>query len=297
VTGSQLHFRLNLVDAAPVRASRITRIAFDDFLHSSGATAKALSDAALNNLLGSFDQLAIEAVVDQVTAAIGPVSLKVQIAHSGDGVHWIPKRVIPEVSVPSTLSLTGPTYMDIGYDDGTTPTLGLVRLELELAAAAGPIGAHVRIHVTANDFQERDFTAALHEADRSYPYQLYDICYPAGSRIASWRIKELVGYWLYRNELQVDLLGTVAIVPARQMVCFNAVGDYILVVDGKVVWSSRAYWNAVQLPTTKAPPKYPNDPQGGWTLEGAGDMTHGAAWKKLSGLFSGQGTGHDGHGA
>jgi len=280
LAGSLLGFRLGSPSGTPGRPSRVTRVVFDELIHSAGNTVTALSDPSLGNLLGSFDQLVIEAVVDQVSAGIGPASLKIQIAHSGNGVHWIAKRAAPEVSVPSTLSLTGPTYMDLGYDDGKAPSLGFIRLELMLEAAGGPVGAHVRIHATANDLSRRDFSASVNEADRSYPYTRYSLCYPAGSRIQMWRIRELVGYWRYRNELEVDLPKAAAIVPRNQMVCFNAVGDYILVVNGQVVWSSRAYWNAVLEGTEHAPPKAPNDPQGGWTLQETGPI-HGMGWKRL----------------
>ena len=193
--------------------------------------------------------------------------------------------------MPATLSLTGPTYMDLGYDDGTLPSLGLIRLELALEAVVGPVGAHVRIHATANDVGADDFSAAVHAADNAYPYRLYSQCYPAGSRLEMSRISELIGYWRYRNELQIDWTTLTAIVPKHQMVCFNAAGDYILVVGDRVVWSSRAYWGSVLGGTTHAPPKTPNDPQGGWTVA----ASSGDGWKKLVGIGSSQGSGGGDH--
>ncbi|MCC6554700.1 MAG: hypothetical protein IT372_17135 [Polyangiaceae bacterium] len=284
---SSIGSHLGLVSGAVRRPGRVTRVAFDDFIQGPGSLVSAVSDPAVSKVLGSLDQLAIEAVVDQVAAAVGPASLKIRIAHSGDGIHWLPKNPIPEVNVPATLSLTGPTYMDLGYDDGRIPSLGLVRLELTLDAVAGPVSAHVRIHATANDVGADEFSAAVHAADNAYPYQQYSQRYPAGSRIEMSRIRELIGYWHYRNELQIDWTSLAAIVPKDQMVCFNAVGDYILVVGDRVVWSSRAYWGSVLEGTTHAPPKTPNDPQGGWTLSTGG----GLDWKKFAGIVSSQGSG------
>src|SRR5262249_17365691 len=154
--------------------------------------------------------------------AVGPASLKIRIAHSGDGVHWLPKSPIPEVSVPAALTFTGPTYMDLGYDDGRIPSLGLVQLELTLKAVAGPVRAHVRIHATANAVGADDFSGGAPAADNASPYRLYSQCSPAGSRLEMSRIRELIGYWEYRNELQIDWTSLTAIVPKGQMVCFNA---------------------------------------------------------------------------
>jgi hypothetical protein len=269
---------------------RITAVAFDDFLEGKGAIALGISDPSLNNVVGVYDQLAIEAIADQVSAAVGPVSLTIQIAHSANGVHWIPKRPAPEVS--SDLSVTGPTYLEIGSDDGTQPSLGMVRLELRLKATAGPVKAHVRVHVTANDVNQKAFAAELDEAERGYPYSSYNVCYPAGSKLAISRIRLLLGYWQYKNQLQLDPSTLAAIVPKNQMVCFNAVGDYILVENGLVIWSSRAYWHAVYEGMSKGPGKSAEDPDIDVTLERS--MPSPEALKTLAQLMSqGSGKGDD----
>jgi len=67
-------------------------LAFDEYL-TSGAAVMYTSDA-LNAQLGAFDQLALMAVVDDVTPDpnLGSSGFKVQIRHSADGRNWLPKN-------------------------------------------------------------------------------------------------------------------------------------------------------------------------------------------------------------
>ncbi|HTN89035.1 MAG TPA: hypothetical protein VL242_35400 [Sorangium sp.] len=208
-------------------------------MQSSTAIAKAVSYPSLGALLGAYDQLAVEVSADQVQAGVGPVSLHVYLAHSGNGYVWALKQPTP-LTHTDNLSLTSKTYLDIGYDLGLIPSMGIVRLELTLQANGGPVRARVRVNVTANNVREREFSAAVMQTQQQGPsINAYSRCYPSGSRIATEAVKELIGYWEYTNNLRTD--GSSAIVPPDQMVCFNAYDDYILVERGKAVWSSHAY--------------------------------------------------------
>jgi len=169
--------------------------------------------------------------------------------------------------------------MDLGYDDGTTPTLGFVRLRLALAAAGGPVGAHVRVMVTGNDLREKDFAADLKAVQSRFDTTTYDLAYPAGSRIAPYRIKEMLPYlWHFYHEVGprfVNQHGKPALmveIPPGTTVYFNGAGQYILVDGGAVVWSSVAYAEAKLEPRHPGEPaKKASDPQGSVTIKYADD--------------------------
>ncbi|XXY54664.1 hypothetical protein WME91_26380 [Sorangium sp. So ce269] len=229
------------IDRQRARSGRITRTVYNDFMHSSTAVAKAVSAPRMGALLGFYDQLAVEVITDQASAGVGPLSLAVHLAHSGDGFAWALKQSTPLVQ-EGALSLTGKTYLDIGFDDGVAPSMGVVRLELTLQAASGPVRARVKVNVTANNLRERDFSAAVKKAQEpGSGLDRYDRCYPSGSRIHPAKVRDLIGYWYYTNKYVLDFQSMSVVVPRDQMVCFNAYDDYILVDRGKVVWSSRAY--------------------------------------------------------
>ena len=93
--------------------------------------------------LGRCDQLSLQAVIDKVSAA---GSIAVQIQHSADGRHFVPKNGSPEVS--STLTV-GQTNVFSGGDMSTAPTLGYVRLSISLSGAS--FSAHVKVYATMRD--------------------------------------------------------------------------------------------------------------------------------------------------
>ncbi|KYG09321.1 hypothetical protein BE21_18475 [Sorangium cellulosum] len=228
-------------------------------MQSSTAIAKAVSYPSLGALLGAYDQLAIEVSADRVEAGVGPVSLHVYLAHSGDGYVWDRKQPAP-LTHTDNLSLTGKTYLDIGYDLGLIPSMAIVRLELTLQANGGPVSARVRVHVTANNVREREFSAAVMKTQQQAPsFNAYSRCYPSGSRISESAVKYLIEYWRHTNKLRYNHYAVV--VPPDQMVCFNAYGDYILVERGKPVWSSRVYEE--QLPGAQhwGPKRTAEDPK------------------------------------
>ncbi|WP_437905086.1 hypothetical protein WME95_43065 [Sorangium sp. So ce327] len=229
-------------------------------MYSSTAIAKAVSYPSLGKLLGAYDQLAVEVSTDQVEASVGPVSLHVYLAHSGDGLVWSWKQPTPLTNTDA-VSLTGKTYLNIGYDRGLIPSMGIVRLELTLQANGGPVRARVRVHVTANNLREREFSAMVDNAQRQVPgADVYDRCYPGGSSISRSKVWDLMGYWAYAYNHRPELLSQSVIVPRDQMVCFNAYNDYILVDRGKVVWSSRLYKQQTTAPHY-GPPRPDGDPQ------------------------------------
>jgi hypothetical protein len=157
-------------------AHRIQLLAFDDYVQASGSSASAVTSALFESLLGSFDQLAIQVVADDtaVGGTTTPLSLEAQIEHSGDGVNWQNKRATAEVA-PTTIQANGATApttttLPMGYDDGSTPTLALVRIRLDLGSLTGPVSAHVKVHVTCNDLHERQFAVGIAEAIRNAPH-------------------------------------------------------------------------------------------------------------------------------
>jgi hypothetical protein len=125
-------------------------LAFDEYL-TSGAAVMYTSDA-LNAQLGAFDQLALMAVVDDVTPDpnLGSSGFKVQIRHSADGRNWLPKNAfgVTEIGGSTGITLVTGQHAYAGGDAGTPPSLGLVQLRVDLGTARA---AHVRVHVTGRN--------------------------------------------------------------------------------------------------------------------------------------------------
>lgn len=117
---------------------------FDDFV---AGTAPAYTDASWNPTLGGADKLAIMAVADQVSGT-SAITLTVAIEHSGDGRNFLSKNAAAEINA-QTIDSTQ-TWALNGSDSGVTPSLGFVRLRVQLASASAA-QAHVRIHVTGRD--------------------------------------------------------------------------------------------------------------------------------------------------
>jgi len=123
------------------------KLVFDEHLQGPGPF---YTSSVLNDLLGRYDQLAIQATVDSADAA---GSLTVRIQHCADGRHFVDKNSIAEITGtgtgPGTGTITpGKTNLCTGSDQGLSPSLGYVRLQVRLV---GTTRAHVKIHVTMRD--------------------------------------------------------------------------------------------------------------------------------------------------
>jgi hypothetical protein len=139
----------------PGMVRRITLVVFDDVVGTTVRITNPVSSDELAHLLGMFDALAIEAVTDQATTGS---SLSVQIQHSADGEHWMAKAASPEV--PTTaLNVGQTTVLPIGYDDGSLPSLALVRFKLVFQGGS-PAGAAIKVTVTTYDRRDRELDEA-----------------------------------------------------------------------------------------------------------------------------------------
>ena len=67
-------------------------LVFDEYLQSG--TATAYTDQSHNSKLGMYDQLSLQAVVDNVNT--GSTGFKVQIEHSADGRNWLNQRFVEQ---------------------------------------------------------------------------------------------------------------------------------------------------------------------------------------------------------
>lgn len=126
-----------------MRAANI--LVFDEHILASSITT---INQSWNERLGGFDQLAIMAVIDDVTG--GSTGFKVQIEHSADGRLWINKSATAEIAPAGNLQ-TGQNAL-FGYDGGTIPNLGFVRLRIEQGLTTS---SHVRVYVTGRMFGGR----------------------------------------------------------------------------------------------------------------------------------------------
>jgi hypothetical protein len=244
---------------------------FNDYVSTANASVATQTNASLNDVLGFYDQLAIQVVVDDTTAGAAPAALTVQIAHSADDRNYVFKNAAPEVSTPTQLNIGTPTYMSFGYDGGASPSLGLVRLVLVLTAAAGPVRAHVKITVTGNNLNEQAFTRVMATGmnAQTAASKKYVLMYGSGQKIATSAIAELVQFinnfpTLSDAQLHVAQAGNLAearafqmwqpllilknaggfngptvTVPEGFMIAFLGTGRYALVKGSVGLWESK----------------------------------------------------------
>jgi len=113
-------------------------LVFDDFV-----TGTVTTKTDLNDVLGQNDQLAIQAVVDQVNVA-GTATIRIQ--YSADQINWTNKNATAEIN-GGTISINT-TNVLFGSDAGATPSLGYVRLQISITTTTQ---AHFKIWVTARN--------------------------------------------------------------------------------------------------------------------------------------------------
>jgi hypothetical protein len=104
--------------------SLMTR-ALDTVIMGSSAV---YTDVSLNEILGAPDAMAIHAVTDQVTGT--SVTLTCAVESSGDNRFFVAKNSTPEIDAES-LSTTATTSL-MGYEPGTNPSSGYVRIRVQL---------------------------------------------------------------------------------------------------------------------------------------------------------------------
>jgi hypothetical protein len=120
------------------------QLVFDAFIPNNETV---YTDASYNALLGAPDQLSVFAVIDQVNyTTAGTVLLSVGVEMSGDNRLFGPKLDNPIIDGEALT--VGTTNIQRGYDDGTIPGSGYVRLTLALGGTAVGPSAHVRLYAT-----------------------------------------------------------------------------------------------------------------------------------------------------
>lgn len=124
-------------------------LVFDGQLTS--AVNVSFTSDELHDVLGSFDQISVKAVVCGVRALpLGSITVRFQ--HSADGRSWLNKvgtGVVPPSGVlPVNASVQQEYY---GFDSGATPSLALVRLQIDLTDI---YSALVRVFVIGRNIGE-----------------------------------------------------------------------------------------------------------------------------------------------
>lgn len=259
----------------PSHPLSVSLTVFDAYISSvsllPSISVLALTNDALNDVLGFYDQLAFQVVVADTIVGTAPAALTVQIAHSADGLHYVNKNAAPEVDTPTQLNIGTPTYMSFGFDGGTAPSLGFVRLAITLTAAAGPVRAHVKITASGNNQNEQAFSRTMTKAMHSQAIASvkYVLQYGAGQKIATSAIAELVKFindlptvsieqLLHQSSSNVvearafqlwrpiliwknggGFLGATVTVPPGFTIAFLGTGHYVLIEGNIGIWESR----------------------------------------------------------
>lgn len=120
---------------------KLAILAFDDFVMS---TTTVYTTQALNETLGAFDKLTIQAVADQIAGTSPTVTVRIE--HSGDQRNWVVKNGTAEINA---FGITVATPTTIGGDTSLVGSMGFVRLSLTLGGTSPT--AHIKLWVTARD--------------------------------------------------------------------------------------------------------------------------------------------------
>jgi hypothetical protein len=127
---------------------RSNLLVFDDYVHGAFGEA-AITSQQFNQALAKTDQLAIQAVVDNISGIVA-AGFMVKVFHSTDGRNWIARSLAAfpsvDIDLSSTLLAAGSYF---GYDSGKSPRSAFVQLRIMMPLG---VGAHVRVHVTGRDW-------------------------------------------------------------------------------------------------------------------------------------------------
>jgi len=133
--------------------ARAALLVFDDYIAAgtSGAVYAYTADV-LNEVLGSYDVIAFEAVVDKVSLS-GSGSFRLYLQHSADNKNFvfsnfaITPPATPDMNL-SSLSTTSTNFGVSAYSEAY-PLLGNVRFALQFGEAT--TSAHVKLFVIQRD--------------------------------------------------------------------------------------------------------------------------------------------------
>ena len=120
---------------------KLAILAFDDFIMN---TTTVYTPQSLNDALGAFDKLTMQAVCDSITGTSPTIT--VQIEHSVDQRHWTAKNGTAEIAAVA-ISVAAPN--SVGGDTSSVGSLGYVRLAITLGGTSPT--AHVKVWVTGRD--------------------------------------------------------------------------------------------------------------------------------------------------
>lgn len=120
---------------------KLAILAFDDFIMN---TTTVYTPQSLNDALGTYDKLTMQAVCDSLGGSGN--TIKVQIEHSVDQRNWLAKNGTAEINAVS-VSVATPSVF--GGDTSSTGSLGFVRLAITLGGTTPT--AHVKVWVTGRD--------------------------------------------------------------------------------------------------------------------------------------------------
>jgi hypothetical protein len=146
-------------------------------------------------------------------------------------------------AVDTPLNGKGPTYPDLGIDDGLTPSLGLVRLYIKLSAPTGPLRARVRITATCNDLHQHAFARRATKFQKEHSVgDYYYLCYPSGHvySFSDFRTEAHVTNLVLAGHLSLDVwFGQPIQFFKGVSCCFREDKELILVKDGQIIYASR----------------------------------------------------------
>ena len=135
---------------------KFNQVVFDEVINSPVDTAHGsftgtfYTSDTFNYLLGEYDQLALQAVTDDVKGAVSSIQVNIAIETSCDARNWVQKAT-GTGEIGGTLNLTDVTRLPWGSDDGQRPSYAFVRLRIDILSTPNSASVHVVIHATGRD--------------------------------------------------------------------------------------------------------------------------------------------------
>jgi hypothetical protein len=132
---------------------RQTVTVFDDFIVSATSAAPVFTPDRMNEVLGKYDHLAFQAIVENIVGPTGG-TFDALLEHSNDGRSWLSKRAGATDGELHLTSLTNSAGPNVGWASVPNlldfqPFLTFVRLRLWFSSAS--FGAKVKIVATFRD--------------------------------------------------------------------------------------------------------------------------------------------------
>lgn len=135
---------------------KFNQVVFDEVIYAGTDTGHGTFTGTFytrdtyDYLLGECDQLALQAITDNVTGTATSILLSIAIETSCDERHWV-QKINGTAEISAFLNSADTTRLPWGSDDGQLPSYAFVRLRIYMTCTANAASVHLVIHATGRD--------------------------------------------------------------------------------------------------------------------------------------------------